>query len=286
MLQEAFSKDGSPLGVISYPQAPCDQGMSEFVCRCWASRTVFSEGSCVCLPPCSHSSFTLILLMHLEYTLPLDCTPQPSASGKQTWEEPDMVCWREHAGEAAASVHPGSRAPRIEATITSLFILHLNPYHAQTLKVSVLMLLKARKDALAPQVRRWTLKTQSNRDFLWLQAHHFYFNLQMGMLSLKTRMESSHSLKWSEHMTPQSRGLMSGHESRGCEASSDASFRGVPGLHQNLLTNSSLVQGGEMDLSSSHWLTFRFMYIIDVSTVQLYCNTISFRFSKVFAKSL
>lgn len=26
----------------------------------------------------------------------------------------------------------------------------------------------------------------------------------------------------------------------------------LPGLHQNLLTNSSLVQGGEMDLNSSH----------------------------------
>lgn len=42
----------------------------------------------------------------------------------------------------------------------------------------------------------------------------------------------------------------------------------------------------EVDLSSHRRLTFRFMYVIDISTVQLYCNTMSFRLFKVFAKSL
>lgn len=245
-----------------------------------------SEGSCVCLSPCSYSSFTLIRLIYLEYTLPLDCTPShPSASRKQTLEELDMMCWRENGGGLQhlfiqRAERQGSKPPSSHSSFCSWI------YRFQTLKISVFMLSKAGKDALAPQVRKWTLKTQNNRDFLWLQAHRFCFNLQMGMLSLKMKMESSHSLKWLEHMIPQSRDLMSGDRSRGCKASLATSLRRVPGLHQNLLTNSSLVQGGEMDLSSSHWLTFRFMYIIDVSTVQLYCNTISFRFSKVFAKSL
>lgn len=52
MPQEAFSKDGSPLGVISYPQAPCDQAGA------WASLFVDAERPepwlwrevvCVCL---------------------------------------------------------------------------------------------------------------------------------------------------------------------------------------------------------------------------------------------
>lgn len=56
-------------------------------------------------------------------------------------------------------------------------------------------------------------KTQNNRDFR-LQASPFYFNLQMGMPSQDENGIVFHSLKWLEHMIPQSRDLMSGDGSR------------------------------------------------------------------------
>lgn len=43
MLQEAFSKDVIPSGVISYPQAPCDQA------RAWVSLFVGAESPEPCL---------------------------------------------------------------------------------------------------------------------------------------------------------------------------------------------------------------------------------------------
>lgn len=43
MLQEAFSKDEIPSGVISYPQAPCDQA------RAWVSLFVDAESPEPCL---------------------------------------------------------------------------------------------------------------------------------------------------------------------------------------------------------------------------------------------
>lgn len=88
------------------------------------------------------------------------------------------------------------------------------------------------------------------------------------MLSLKMKMESSRSQKWLGPMIPQSRDLTNG-DGEGRPGRLAVSLRRAP---RSSPGSADQFQPGpgrwKVDLSSCRWLTFRFMYIIDISTVR------------------
>lgn len=102
----------------------------------------------------------------------------------------------------------------------------------------------------------------------------------MGMPSLKMRMGSFHNLKWFEPMTPQNRGLTNGDgKGQGGRPSSVSkeSYRSSP---QSANPVHLGPQGRQVDLGLSPRRTCRCVYVVDMSTVRLYCNIITLRFLK------
>lgn len=146
-----------------------------------------------------------------------------------------------------------------------------------------------RRQALVRQVRKGALSTQTNRDSQWLHADRFsfIFNFQTGMLSLKMKMGSSHSQKWLGPMIPQSRdrtngdwGGAAGRQAR-CVAE-DGSWV-FTGICWPISARSREANGGS-ELTAVTDIQIRVHY--RHKHCATYCNTISFRFCKVLAKSL